>query len=314
VKHAQLVGVIVLCTLLVPTVFAKNPTPKSLITDRTTEAERYRILAPYVYPSPGSITEIDVLTNINSGEKDPFFWSGSVEFRPPKGVCFTVTRTLETPDEVICKRRSLKFTVKQLNPQGRLLWRIKTGPDDFGNEYYWQTPHRIAQVIKNGERAPVMVPLDRCVAHRDAHTRRVILTTMAGEKWTINLPAVDKIAGTTEEAPNLYIANQPKSGGIDASSAVGKEEGAKGYDPLKDYEEPKPDDPVTKHWVISRRNSYVMESSNFKITDSPPGMHGECRYRFRGAIDDKDSGWMECHETDRYDVVLMPITCLSVLE
>lgn len=287
---------------------------KSLFREGIKDEDKLRLLANHFTPPPGDMLTIDVKKQREKKKLDPFYYSGSVEVDPPKGYCFTITRTDDTPDDIICQKRKLGFTIQQLDTSGRLTWKISTGEGDFPLEIIWPTPYRIAQTIAVGERIPKSVPLESCTAHRDAATRRIVIKTLRGESWTVNFPLKDISSGYTQASPNLYVASKSKTGGISADSSTEVHTTVKGYDPIKDYEEPKPDDPVTKHWVVSLRNSFVMNSSAFKTYDSPPGMNGHCRYRYKGAPDDKDSGIIECHSTDRFDVVMFPMTCARDIE
>jgi hypothetical protein len=279
----------------------------TLVTTETPELERYKAIAPYVSPAPGQEVRVDERALRDRKKTDPMMLQGQIRISPPKGMCFTVTRNLDYPDDKICKTTNLSFKVKDLTPAGKLIWTIRTGPKDFGSPYEWQTPHRIAQVIPAGEKPDggfIHVPISTCTAHSvDPEKRQIILELMSGQRWRIALPEKDVLLPQPASMPNLFLQK-----GAKGSPGTEKTDG-ESSDYVPKVEKGKPDDPVTKFWAMPERNSFTMNASNFKTSDTTPGMKGTCRYQFKDAPGDPESGWIECHETDYYDVVYTYLPC-----
>jgi hypothetical protein len=293
-------------TILLASAISTSP----IIKDGMTEAERLAAIRPFLHPPPGStITAESISINEQRHNKNPLFYKLYITVSPPKGACFVVTRNPNIPDQRICKTTPLAVPLGEISADGSFSWTISTGAGDFGYQYTWKTPHRIAQKIPAGTNQAEFIPVHSCVAHTNAAGKRVILNLLNGERWAMTFPETDQFEEQPAAVPNLYISSSVPTGGINKESTV-KPTRADPWAYLKNI---KPGDPVTLHWAIPARNHYVMGASNFKITDSAPGMTGKCRYQYSGAANDPESGWIECHEVDTYDVIFVHLTCSSQL-
>lgn len=293
-------------SLLLAAAVASSP----IIKDGMTEAERYNALKPYFDPSPGGIVSVNP-ADVEAGKSkhNPMLYKLYVSVNPPKGHCFRITRSPQTPDISVCKPTQLATLVGDISASGQFSWTISTGKDDFGYSYTWNTPHRVAQKIPAGTREVVSVPVLSCTPFSNSSERSIVLNFMDNERWSITFPESDKLEEQPPPLPNLYLAERTSSGGISANSEVS----VPSTDHWAYLKSLKPEDPVTKHWVIRARNHFRMPASNLKITDTPPGEFGSCRYQYYGAAKDQSSGWIECHEADKYDVIFTHLSCAGIL-
>ena len=264
----------------------------TLITDTMNESERLVKIAPHLNPPPRAEATIDIGLHQQKVAKDLFDTKGFIQVTPPKGSCFTVTRHKDYPDVKVCKPKKLAFRLRELSKGGTFTWNISTGPKDIGHDYTWPTPYRVAKVIDIGKKITREIPTMSCTAHITGKQKRIHMDLFSGEKWTITFPRKNKLLPQPKPTPNLYI---PTKHGSPKTYKVN------------------PDDPVTKHWAIPIRGTSIMSSSSFKSDDAPPGMKGECRYQLLGAPEDPASGWIECHFTDKYDVIMTHLPCSSDL-
>lgn len=294
---------------------ATSLTATSFLAPTLTEEQRLSKMRPYFYPPIGEYVEVDADAINNKKNKDPLDYVGYITVSPPKGVCFTITRQEDTEDEILCKKKRLAFSVKHLDDAGVLSWHISTGKGDFGADYKWPTPHRRGQVIKYGEKIPKFVPITRCIPQKSKEARRIILDMMSGERWVITFPPKDVSTGKEGKLPNLFVPSGGKKKAATAANDDAPPEAKDAVNPLDTYIETKFDDPVTTHWAMDELNSFVLPAANFRIGfDGPSGMNGSCRYRYTGMPKDPASGWMECHRTDLYDVILVPLSCMEKIK
>jgi hypothetical protein len=180
--------------------------------------------------------------------------------------------------------------------------------------------------------------------------RQVHLSLLLGGTWVVRLPEKDQLVPQPPPVPNLVIT---KSGGkvsvkeaADKQRADGPKSEAKGTDKKPDEghgakagEEhgdktegtQAPEDPeaaeiaeaermaVSQHkdraqWGIPARGAYGMSSDHFIPHGTvTPGLNGECRYTFQGPPEDETTGRIECHRTDGYQHVYIPVTCIGEL-
>jgi len=297
--------------LPVSTIIAAAATTAALVGADLAESERYRILAPYFRPAPGDAIEVNPNDIINDGVTDPLKLAAVIHVQPPKGVCFTITRDEDERDRRICQPEELKFRLEEIDKAGRITWKIKTGKGDFGHSYHWQTPHRIADVIPAGKKLDKLhekVVIRGCSAHNSDANRRLFLKLMNGKYWVINFPEKDLLLPQPDEPPNLFIAGARADAGLSADSKAPQAKSQR-----KKGERAQHNDPVTRYWAVPDRRSFRMNASNFKTADAAPGMRGECHYQLKDAPHDPTSGWIECHETDDFDVVFVHLTCANAI-
>ena len=310
-------------------------------------ADRVRLLSPYFTPPPGNEIMIADTERLNHQHRVPHGQlRGSIEVRPPKGVCFTIRRRLAVEDTVVCKPTTLAFTLNDLSRTGTVAWTVSTGDGDFGSDLTWRTPYRLAiGTASSGVDSDVpryFFIADCRRAPTELDPRRLRITLVSGETWTISFPSKDELLPQPDPAPNLgsglnvpspQAALKPKAaapapeGGHGEAKAEGhgeaKAEGhgdghSTGHGEAKD-EKPakKPDiddfeDRIV--WAVGRRDAFHLKSDAVRFgLPRPPGSRGECRYTFSGPADDPQTGRLECHDTDGYKAILIPLTCLREL-
>ena len=261
-------------------------------------SERIRKLSSYFVPPPGTelvLSERDVRDY--AGRVDPQLMRGFLTVNPPSGRCFTVRRPADTPDLTICKSTQVSFLLTDLDRLSRLRWEVLTGEGDFGTELIWKTPYRAAVLTPVGadQAATHYKFIKDCRAFNSSAGRRIEVALLSGETWAIDFPDKDELPGSAINAPDPVVAKDV--------------EAVKNQEPPNRFED-------RKVWAISWHGSHKMNSSAFQPKGSvAPGINkGECRYTYQGTAEDPDTGRIECHRTDGYSMVYLPLTCLRRLK
>jgi hypothetical protein len=304
----------------------------ALLSSQIPTRKRIDILTPFFQPQPGQTIEVEAseLRDFGKGKTNPLNLRGFIKVSPPKGACFTVTRNLDESDDKVCKPKVLSFTLSDLQKNGDIAWTIKTGPEDFGTELVWKTPYRMAILvpdIKPHKNTIIYKLIASCKAERKGPLgRKITLDFFDGDTWIIDFPENDELLPQPESIPNLYMAIANSKAGVpnkkkgdaagtetSTSTASGTATGTqvvttKGEGEALDQM----DDRAV--WGIPARNSYRMDGYRFMpFGTTTKWFKGICRYTYRGAEDDPDTGRMECHDVDGFDEVNMPLFCLKDL-
>lgn len=269
----------------------------TLITDTMTDEQRLKALRPYISPPPGSTLRLADYELRDRKADEGTKIRGFIHFNPPKGTCFTVTRWSDREDDVICKAKDLSFSVKDLDAGGRLKWRISTGGKDFGQEYFWDSPYRVGQVIKAGDDKSINSTdylLLGCKAEVHPDEYQIKLHFHRNRRWTIRFPKKGLVK------PPL-VKEEPV---VEAKSKTKEPEEAPKKSPNKT---------AMERWQLDPHKAFWMSATNFRSSDTPPGITGDCYYEFKGAANDAKSGWLECHNTDVFDVVFVHLPCTKDL-
>lgn len=122
---------------------------------------------------------------------------GFIRVKPPKGVCLTIQRRDDEPDERVCKEQNLAFTVTDLRHDGSLVWLVKTGDGDFGTPLSWPSRYRLVLMVADDAKPdapPKRRFLHACEPRRlEDGERRIILRFIDGGYWTIKFPPNDTL-------------------------------------------------------------------------------------------------------------------------
>lgn len=240
------------------------------------ESERVKILSKFLSPKLDSVLTIsnDQIKEIKA-KTDAEILFGFIEVTPPKGFCFTITKSVDQSDELICKKTKVRFQVGQIDGEtGELPWTIRTGPQDFGTRVSWKTPYRVARVIpssKEFENDTENVFIRDCkVAHLPSGETKYEFFPFLSRKWSVVFPA--------------DMQKLPKAS---------KEE----------IEEPK------SRWKLSTRAGFEFSGQRFISSDGsmPPGRK-ESLCRFEKQTESRGAR-LECHYTSEYTYVYIPIAC-----
>ncbi len=276
------------------------------LSEAPSEAARIEKISPFFTPKPGGFASLDPAEIRDQEKRRPAEdLKGYIKVNPPKGSCFYIQRAYDLPDEKICKSSVLSFKVGDIDPSGRIVWRLSTSGSDQGIALRWLTPYRIAQVIpysKNEKEPRQHRIIKTCELKSEIpgiqeKQRRLHIELFGGEEWVLNFPEKDSLVSQPPPVPNLHIMKPGRR--IDGTG------GPKGLTKNTGFDEDDDD-----AWVIPSRDTYIMSASNFITSDSgPPGNINKCRYQLKNAPEDPESGWIECHHTDRYQIVYTHIPC-----
>jgi hypothetical protein len=270
------------------TIHASPPVP--WIDPHMTETEQYHSLSAYMEPRPGGIIEVPSIHPNAPLAQTPMHIEGSIQLKPPKGVCFLVRFDRNSKAERICEHRPWRFRLNQLQKNGslKLLIRIIHGEkESIEFDFYWPSKHRIATLLPHGAPKTKLLPIQNC--HRSTGGLEILLFN--GSKWTIKMPNKDELIQPqpkSEPKPNLLI--DP-------------------YDltPNDVYE----DHSILfkKYWHRSSWRAFQMQGGQFFSAELPPGKNGVCRYQLRNPSDPKLDGWIECKDLDSFDALFIPLVC-----
>ncbi len=283
-------------TLVMPILLAAAPS--GIITDKMTDTQRQAVISRYISPAPGTPLKLSDQEIRDRKSQDGLKLRGFIHFNPPKGTCFTVTRWNDQDDDVICTAKDLSFSIKDLDAAGGLRWRISTGKGDFGQDYTWPSPYRIAQTIKAGDSKAIesrdLAVLD-CRAAAYAEHNEITLTLHRNTQWRIRLPLVGKTKPQSSAPAPKTTEEKPKT--KDAAPTP----------------PPTPAKSALERWQLDTKKAFWMPAEHFRTGDAPPGAAGDCYYQLSGAARDPDSGWIECHNTEAFDVVFVHLPCANRL-
>lgn len=303
----------------------------SLFTAKTPEVERQRVLEKFFEPRPNKMLRVlDRSALINS--KEPFTIKGELWVRPPKGTCLLLRSDYSKADQRICKPTLVNWELQDLDATGRLTFLVLTEESwDEGTHLRWQTPYRVANVVAFGEQETGNfedVPIRQCTAKVVEGERIIVLETFTGKKWTIYLPDSDQPAvPDLKEAPKLLInLDSAQIRAEEAAKPQEKKDQEKKDKASKPAEAPtsalaqlltkgyKEEEKQYEKFHVPKRDAFEMESGRFSETGSPRGMTGRCRYKFKGAAGDPESGIIECFNTDTMDSIFTLVTCFPQLK
>lgn len=256
---------------------------KTLLPGDIPTMERLQTLGKYFSPPIGGVAPLDPVQlrdYANGSLKDPTKMRGQITVSPPPNTCFTIARTLEDPDVVVCKETQLPFFVRDLTESGGFAWMVKTGPGDFGTQLAWKTTVRYIKYIPHGKPFPGQKEtqfLLGCRTQKNALTGRRVYFTVLGEpkEWVFVLPEKDTLGAE-----------------IAAADAPGKT--------------------ADDVWYVDNRPAYSVDSSQLMSHGSnPKGMKGSCRYYPTGNYFSRKEGWIECHGSSHFALIYIPAPCLS---
>ena len=305
-------------------------------------------LSKYFMPRPGQMVTINSLSLKTLSEPSNVrALKGYIVVTPPKGTCLVITRPHEPQDLRVCRKRRVAFRASHLSQNGVLQWAVATDDaSDFGKDLAWPTPYRLGSVVPvsmpwPGPSLPVLI--ERC-SIKDQHHRRIALKVAGFQQpWAISLPRLDYLVKQPKASANLFFqAPVNKAGILKAETGALMKGDLKGQyiDRSGGVERPKvsqseqrgytdkqgkakrsvfrkekkdPDAERLKiDWKMAPRGTFTMSGSRFMTRDSgPTGMHGRCRYNYAY----RDRGpMMECHRSDLYHWVFLPVPCLPKLK
>ncbi len=299
----------------------------SLFNQSATQQERLKILKPMFSPPVGHTVRIKRSSKVKFSANH-LRTKGFIQVNPPQDQCLTITTDPEKPDHRICKSTSIAFELKDIDASGKLSWRVSAGPQDNGTAVSWNTPYRLANVVPLGELDAGMnqnIGIYACKASESTAGRKVELELFTGDKWYVMFPKNDSLVKPHKKTPNLYvrIMTQSKDG---KSSTENLSSGESGMPTITQ------EDIKRKHKLLSLKLSgkykeakkkeyefiippweaYEMNAARFTASGTPLKLNGKCRYKYSDAPRDKNSGAIECYNTDEFDAIYLHMTCSSV--
>lgn len=297
----------------------------ALITGDLPLHKRIERLSKHLSPKPGSEIFVDEVATKEFGKKDRErgLLYGTIEVSPPEnGACFIVSLP-DRGDIEVCKKTPLKWRLQDLDRHtGKLLWTIKTGPGDFGTPVEWRTNYIIAKVIPStkdfgeADSTPIFIRTCRAIAGDPSvgMGRRIELDLFNGKKWLIRFPDKDAMIPTPPPPatpPPVEDKKKPAHG----ESEHGGDKAESEHGAPKETPAPTPTPPAPEAWTLSTRRGFEMDVSAFLTgVSTPPGTKGKCRYQYDGTIGDFNSGRIECHYSDEFTYVYIPIPCIKYLQ
>ncbi len=273
--------------------------------------ERVRRLAPFFDPPPGSEIALARHDLTNFGRKiDAERLRGSIRVKPPAGVCLTITRQSDAPDEQVCKPRELSFLMSDLDRYGRLRWQVRAGDGDFGTALTWHSPYRviiskeIGETTESAGSKPLKF-IGSCTSKIDHLGRRIVVKLISGELWSIYFPEHDTLLDADDDTPPAPPSpagkgEAPKENKGEAPAPISAPKAVSRYEDRQ-------------LWAIPRTGSFTMPSSGFQSAGAvTPGIvGGECRYTYSGTSEDPTVGRIECHQVAGFASLYLPLTCLQ---
>ncbi len=306
-----------------------------LFAGETPTMQRQAQLGAYFDPPPGQPLEISKKAIARQAGKSPQLLSGQIMVKPPKGQCLRIRRDLDEPDKKICKPEPISWKLHELDNAGRLQRLVISGSPDEGTLLSWPTPYRIANFVPFGEKDKgedqdiAVLSCERREQREDVKGRQtiersIVLSLADGRRWMIELPAFD----TKLPRPKVKIKKEEAPPKADPHAEKPAEEHA---EKPADPHGPAPKEeksPLAKilsgeklveakppyYFRITGENVYEMPSTFFHESDAPSGFKGKCRYLYKGAPYDHDSGVIECYDTSSMDAVYVHLTCTGPWE
>ena len=301
---------------------------RPLFDEKSPIEKRLTILKSHFKPNFDELATIDPY-DLREKTDDPTSMKGYIHVRPPKGGCFILRKDRDQSDINICEPTYVPFEVSELDQNGRFQWTVFQGPNDPGTALTWQTPYRLANVIRLGNFEKGIdedIPIASCQAVETAIQRKIILTLMNGKRWAIVFPDKDKLLSRPKKPTNLYvrimttgadgIRSTQEFSSTDGESDSGDLPGEKKMSllALKLSGKYKEFQKKTYYFNIKKHGAYEANSAIFLENDAPMGMNGTCRYKFLGAPNDSESGVIECFNSESYDAIYMHLTCAAKLD
>ena len=228
---------------------------------------------------------------------------------------------------MVCQRKRLSFQLRDLDNGGQITWLVTQSEDDSGTRLIWQTPYRMANYISPGDFEKAknkLSPIESCQASYDGIERKITLSFFSGRKLYIAFPPKDKQIAGKRKKTNLKVrelTNNKRGKKEVVDSSVGTKElsrreveqraklQAQRLSGKKNITEEKEE----YRFLIRPWEAFEMNSSRLIDTGSPQGMNGVCRYRFKGAKFDSNSGVIECWRSDSFDAIYAHLSCAGEL-
>lgn len=269
----------------------------------------------YFSPKGGSEVRLDpVELSHSKSVKNHHYLRGFIDVLPPKGSCLIVQRNKHIEDVRVCKKTRLSFRLMDIGTDGRITWTISTGPHDFGQPVWWQTPYLIGKIVDYTMPWPgqsVAIYLKECtIKEKNNKTQRIVLDLIPAKQWDIRIPVRETLAPQPDkDKPNLYIQESTFASGFVKVEKKKTEDSA--ADPLsKTGEKSKDPNTILSSWQIHPRNSYTLPTNSF-LTGQSGSRSGLCRYRYSGYEYKPDLAVIECHKLSEYQWIYMPLPCLK---
>lgn len=297
---------------------------KPLFPELTPMKEKQELLAPYFDPIPGKeMLKVEDFDRIK-GRDDPINIVGYVWVTPPKGHCLIIQDKSHDFDRNVCERTRIQYKLADLNQAGQITWVVIQSEDDEGTPLIWDSPYRIANYIPLGgfkNNRNIKSPIYSCEATYDGIHRKIVLTHFDDTKWYIPLPDKDKKIAGRKKKKDLYVKvmttdKKGKAKAADVSTQKpSKAEVTRKHKLMSsklsgDYKKKKKKEYT---FLVSPWNAFEMNSSRLMAVGGPLGLNGKCRYKFKGVWLDRNSGVIECFNTDKYDAIYTHLTCSSKL-
>ncbi len=316
---------------------------QALITAEMSRSQREERLAPLFEPRPGKMLEIP-RKELADTSQDPLFLKGEIWVKPPKGTCLRIRKDLDKPDLKICRPQPITWHMHEIDPAGKIQRLIIAGNPDEGTLLTWSTPYRMANFVEQGKKESGEdqdIPIMSCDAQQVEETirgksmleRSIILTLAKGRRWRIDFPPQDTMLPPPKKPepvlePKVAAQGEAKheeKPADDGHSAPAEKAAEK---PAEKPAETPPEksrlakllsgekvdeEKVAYYFRVAGKEVFEMPSSFFREGDSPGGLPGKCRYKFKGAAYDPDSGVIECYETHSMDAVYVHVPCMSKL-
>ena len=265
----------------------------TLIPASFTDNQARKTMSKFMDPPPNSEIEFFSSDLRELSSQQALKLRGFITIKPPKGICFTITKSSDKPDVKVCKETALSWRAEELAADGSLNWTISTGSEDFGRRYKWASKYRIAQTIALADKESITPKLSvvlGCTVQENASGHEVKLNVFRDRVWRLQIPKKHVPAKAAEAA---HVAKAPEKPEAKPSPTPS---------PSKRKE-------ATETWNLHAEQSYEMPSINFMTADGMTHPKGTCRYALKDAAGDKNYGWFECHYTGSFDIVFSHLPC-----
>ncbi len=267
-------------------------------------------------PPPGAEVLLDkaAITNFRINKADAV--KGYIEVNPlPAKVCFTITTNEARSDVRVCKKQSVPFYDYDIDPMGKVTWKVKQGPLDTGLNYTWQTPYRMARFARFTEDikdAHDELVIDCQYESTEAMGRRVRATLMDGTQWVIRFPTQDIKAPIPAPMRSLLDNDKEEKAQASKENKDSKTQDKKQVEVEKKVAiEPQKLRALPDPWEITGKFGFEMGADYFVGGESSPAgnQKGQCRYTYRGW--DVAAPALECRHVGNFRWVYVPLTCLK---
>ena len=284
----------------------------SLFSPSAPEADRQEILKAFFTPAGKSRVHLDP-RELNQERKRTHFHElrGWIRVTPPGGACLIIRKKTHIEDIRVCKPKNISFSLKDIEPDGRILWDIKTGPLDFGTYMWWQTPYLVGKYVSHSMPWPgpsAAFYLSSCSLRHEGEERILDLNLIPENRISIRFPRIEVPAPQPEQAiPRLYIQHRSHTSGL-IKADKGKS-GSQRPDPDQAVEH-KNSNAIRSDWQLHPRGSYRLEGRRV-LTGQTGGGPGKCRYRYSGYEYHPEFAAIECHRIGDYKWLYLPLPCLK---